>query len=531
METRYLRASLILFNLAVLLALLTFRDHGIGWDEGVQHDYGELILRYYTTGFEDRTAQHFHNLYLYGGLFELMAATASHLSPLEVHETRHLLNALVGIVAVLGCWKIGRMLGGPRAAFFAALLLLLTPRFTGHTFFNSKDVPFAAGYVWSVYFLLRLLPELPRPAIPSLLKLGAAIGLTLAVRAGALVLFVYLGLVFVLAAVRVVRGPARGRAIAGTTARLAGSFVLVYVVAVLVMLPFWPWAQLDPLVHPVLSLFRLADFSGWHGSVLFLGERIDGADLPPTYIPLLLLFTLPEGILLVLAAGGLLGMSALRGFPKRRPTMDAVRHLLVLLTVAFPIVYVIAAGSLLYNGLRHLLFVLPPLIALAGSAVHALLAHLESRSPRAAKVGLVAFGLVLAVHAGTLVRLHPYQFVYFNQLVGGVRGAEGRFELDYWGVTLREAVERLEAHLEAEAGDRRPAEYRVAVGAKPRSATTFFPDYLSPASRGEDADFFLDLTGMEFETHLGGEPVVTVERLGATLATVRDRRRLTRGGR
>ena len=39
------------------------------------------------------------------------------------------------------------------------------------------------------------------------------------------------------------------------------------------------------------------------------------------------------------------------------------------------------------------------------------------------------------------VRNHPNQVVYFNQIVGGPGGAFGRFELDYWGNSILQAVE------------------------------------------------------------------------------------------
>ena len=42
-----------------------------------------------------------------------------------------------------------------------------------------------------------------------------------------------------------------------------------------------------------------------------------------------------------------------------------------------------------------------------------------------------------------MVYLHPYEYVYFNQLIGGTRGAEERFETDYWATSYREAAVRL----------------------------------------------------------------------------------------
>ena len=38
----------------------------------------------------------------------------------------------------------------------------------------------------------------------------------------------------------------------------------------------------------------------------------------------------------------------------------------------------------------------------------------------------------------TMVRMHPYQYVAYNVLAGGLPGAAGRFELDYWDTSLRD---------------------------------------------------------------------------------------------
>ena len=39
-----------------------------------------------------------------------------------------------------------------------------------------------------------------------------------------------------------------------------------------------------------------------------------------------------------------------------------------------------------------------------------------------------------------MVQLHPYQYIYFNQVSGGVEQAFNRDETDYWGASHREAA-------------------------------------------------------------------------------------------
>ena len=69
-------------------------------------------LDYYLSLFTDRRALNWQNLYNYGAAFDMVAAVLNRFSPLGVYETRHLLNAAIGIVGLLGCWKLGRVLGG-----------------------------------------------------------------------------------------------------------------------------------------------------------------------------------------------------------------------------------------------------------------------------------------------------------------------------------------------------------------------------------------------------------------------------------
>src|SRR5712691_11949687 len=185
---------------AALLVLFTFTDYGVTWDEDAHNWYGVLALNYYLSGLTDDHALHFNDLINYGAMFDMAAAALNRISPLGIYETRHLLNALVGIFGLAGCWHLGRVLGGRRAGFFALIFLLLTPNYYGQMFNNPKDIPFAVGGVWASYYMVRLLPSLPRPQLLLVVKLGLAIGLALGVRIGGLLFLCYLGLLLALSA-------------------------------------------------------------------------------------------------------------------------------------------------------------------------------------------------------------------------------------------------------------------------------------------------------------------------------------------
>ena len=125
----------------VVVALCTFRDYAISNDEGVQHHYGELIIAYYTSGLRDLGVFNFQNLYLYGGLFDIMAVLLSHVFPIDPYDLRHILCALIGIGGIGAAAATARLIAGPRAALMATVALGISGAWYGAMFNHTKDIP------------------------------------------------------------------------------------------------------------------------------------------------------------------------------------------------------------------------------------------------------------------------------------------------------------------------------------------------------------------------------------------------------
>ena len=72
----------------------------------MQQQYGELIVAYYASGFADQSVFHFKTLYLYGGLFDVLAVGLQNILPLDAYAVRHLLSGLIGVGGI--CRRLGR---------------------------------------------------------------------------------------------------------------------------------------------------------------------------------------------------------------------------------------------------------------------------------------------------------------------------------------------------------------------------------------------------------------------------------------
>src|SRR5438309_7367336 len=174
--------AILVLAVVAVVAGLTFRDYGLGWDDYTNAADADLLLMRYGSGYKDTGALSFANLYMYGGGFDMAAALLHKIIPLELFETRRLLGAVVGVIGLAVTWRLARRVGGPLAGLAALLLLVLCPTFYGHMFMNPKDAPFAVAMVILMLGLVRLAEEYPSPSPRTILIVGLGAGLSVGSR-------------------------------------------------------------------------------------------------------------------------------------------------------------------------------------------------------------------------------------------------------------------------------------------------------------------------------------------------------------
>jgi hypothetical protein len=500
------------------VALMTFRDYGLGWDDYTHSEYGEQLLALYGSGFADRRALSFVNLYAYGGGFDMLAALAAKVSPFTLFETRRLVGALVGLIGLLATWRIGRRIGGPLAGFTALVLLATCPLYIGHMFMNAKDAPFAVAMAILLLALVRVLETYPRitPASGALAAAGFGLSIGSRVMGG----FGVVALVGALALVTAVEARRDGlRPAAARLARFALSLLPVAVLAYAVMALVWPWSVIDPL-NPWRAVEYFSHFfeKPWHE--LFAGEIVAVTEMPRSYVPTLFALQMPE-IFLALAVGGAAGTLIAVCRRNLGPNRRAIL-LVVLLAATLPILVTVVARPAMYNGIRHFVFVLPPLAVLGGLAGAWLITALRRHSSSVAAAAGVAFLAGIALAVVDMARLHPYEYTYFNRLAGGVNGARGRYMLDYWGLSFKQASQGLAGKL-AERHENKPKDrrWKLAVCGPHRSPQVELGPDFETTWEPPGADFALMLG--EFYCATFDAPIlVEIAREGVVYARVYD---------
>jgi hypothetical protein len=423
-----------------LLVLLNFLDYGLTMDEEYQRTYGDYVLSWYSSLFRDRQALSFLNHL--GAFFEIVAQLAAKVSPLGVYETRHLVNASFGLLGIYAAYRVGSYVYNRSAGLLSALFLTFTPGFYGHMFNNSKDIPFATLFLISLLFILRSYDSLPRIPWSLVFKIGICIGLAAGIRVVGLILLACMAALWAVGLavhyfwIRAEHQPGILRQLL----TLAGSFVSVTLTAWVTMLLCWPWAQVSIVGNPISALRSTAHFD--HDlAVFFGGQDFSPRGLPWTYLPTWLAISLPEFYFVCLAVGLVLAyrfVSTMARTPNQLGQLVKVGMLV--LGFCAPILALIVLRSTQYDGIRHLLFVFPPLAVLSGVSFAALL---QSKSSALIRYGCAALTLVcMGITAVDMIQLHPYQSVYFNRVIaGGLASASQRFESDYWGNSYREGAQ------------------------------------------------------------------------------------------
>lgn len=201
------------------------------------------------------------------------------------------------------------------------------------------------------------------------------------------------------------------------------------IIAALGMYLSWPYLWPDPLGHFVESVRVMAEYP-WQGLVLFNGVMYTSTDIPRSYLPVLLGIQLTEPVWFLFALGlGLALFQAVRGGAWARGLL-----LLALAWFALPLAAFIGTRAPLYDNFRQVIFILPPVFMLAGVVFDRIKRPLL-------QAGLIALVVLPGIVDG--LRLHPYEYTYYNRFIGGELGAFRKFELDYWGTSYRAAADYL----------------------------------------------------------------------------------------
>ena len=347
---------------------------------------------------------------------------------------RHFWNAVIGWFAIFLASLIALKIGGFRMAIITFLLLFLSPRFLGHSYNNHRDIPMAAAVVFAVYFMIPWLKSLPRIRWKYFLwvVIGIAWAYSLRLGGGVLVmgyLLAFTGLAYL------VQSGSFSACIKniGSGLYMLGSSLLACMVGFGLGVLTWPFALEGPVANSLEVLSASAEL-GVSLRQVFEGEQLWSNAMPWYYTGKWMLITIPT---FVLAAFFFSFFSVKRVLNRD----NLLSWLMVLFAVILPLTYALVIVGTHYGGWRHFIFVYPFIAILAAMGVEGVFRMFAKYKLN--NLIWLAFPVFMFQPIMFIIKNHPFEYMYFNELIGGTKGAHGHFETDYSLNSLKEASQWL----------------------------------------------------------------------------------------
>lgn len=436
-EEKYKILVCLFFMVFLLIGIFIFKDFGMTWDDQAQRDYGVTVIRYVMEG--DQELLNIKNKY-HGPFFTMLLTVIEKILRLTdsryIYLMRHLVTFLLFYTSVFffyrlckyrfNSWKIG-LLG--------SLFLILSPRIFAHSFYNPKDLPFLSMFIISIYTLVSYLNRktLPRAAIHALIC-----ALLIDIRILGIIVPLFT-VIFLFADLLIIK-PIKIK-----NKKIIGSFLLYMALLISFTILFWPTLWENPVYHFIEAFKEMSRYP-WIGSMLYLGDYISSLRVPWHYIPIWILVTTP----LLYTALFLIGCFSVIKLLFKNPKQCYINRrddLIFILWFFLPLASIIILKSVVHDAWRHMLFIYPPIVILSLEGLIYLSKSIKIKFKGLSyRVINIIFILIIAsslIHtAQFMIRYHPHQNVYFNILAGkNMKEVKNSFELDYWGLSYRQALE------------------------------------------------------------------------------------------
>lgn len=428
----------IFYSSALILLIIMLKaslSAGISCDEILHYNHSVDVYNYFATGGADKSALTNHpelNLKYYGQSYDnFVTFVTKWLNIEDIYTFRNLMSSLAGwltifVTALFAIWLKDQFTG-----IVVLMLFAISPAFIGHSYNNLKDIPFSLGYIAGIFLMLKFIFKDGKTSVKNAVLLTLSIAFCISIRAGGLLLVCYFCFFVIIDFFMKYLGEGRinTRDVIHKLVWVSG----ICLVAVLLSIVLWPYALQDPFRNILESYKIMAHYPATFRQI-FEGKTEWSDFMPWYYLPKSMGITIP-----VLVLSGLFIF-----FLFLKKAFAGGKHLLygfLVFTVIFPVIFVILEKSNLYSSWRQFLFLYPGIVIIASIGIVFLIDHIRNLYLK------VIVGCILALMAVNPLRFmlknHPYEYLYYNELAGGLKGAYGNYETDYYFTSQTEASQWL----------------------------------------------------------------------------------------
>jgi hypothetical protein len=494
------RVPLLFFSLFYFVwAAATYKNFGFTWNEVDVYPRGMALFQYlFGRSTSDLTLQTSPtDQTVYDHIYPLVLYLLNRGMSVDYY---HWLNLFFAFPVF---WAVYEVLldwcGKPFWAFMGPLFLFLMPRFSGDIPGNPKDVTFAVSYFLSLTALYFLTGRQDHHSGVKVLILGILFGLTQSLRIIGFSIYI----VFILFEIYCFLLAEKSKEKNGWKwlSRFTVEFISIFLIAGFLMAVTWPFIGAN-FFKRLMAIMLIAKKYAWTDDVLFMGRYISSVKLPWFYLPVWFWISTPISEMF-LWLSGMVWIARLWRVRLCFLVGSALAVNIGLFYLLRPVVY---------DGMRHFLFLAPLIVVVACVSFRMLYQKVSKPVFQRGLLFLIAFDLSgVAWH---MARLHPYEYIYFNGWAGGLKGAAGRYETDYFAASMKETVQKLG---ETECRDSHRT-YQIKACTEAALCRPLLMDNMVAVDNIENADYYISFDRWKWNKRAGTAPLLfTVDREGVPL--------------
>lgn len=407
------------------IVLFTLDDYGITWDEGAYFISGASYFEWLKNPSIETIDGHWD--------FEAVGHEHPPFSPLLGEMTRYLFQKKLNLLNRISAFRVSTLffvffltlalfsfvsrLYGNKIAIIVSLLFFFLPRVFFHSHLAALDYPITAMWFLVVYAYWRGIKKQKWIFYSSIL-----LGFALLTKLNAY--FIYIPIIFywILSFNKKLKCliSRKFRLNLHENIHMFSKIIPMFIIPPIIYIAFWPnlWK------NPISRILEYPQFSlrTFHVQpVYYFGTS--SAQSPWHYPFILTLITIP----LITLIPFFIGVFKIPKRPYRNTNIFILfNSLLPLFIISLPMVSK-------YDGVRLFLPAFPFICIISGLGIKYIFDF--AKKFKLEKIFFLIYMLLFSLSTyNSIIKYHPYHSSYFNEVIGGVDGAEKRgFEVEYWG--------------------------------------------------------------------------------------------------
>jgi len=410
---------IIFITFYLIYSFVFFKEFPITTDEQARYEWGRDQLDYFKNSSYLQTFikpdQEPDTNILYPTILNI-------LNPNFYYEWFHLQNLLFSSIAFVSIYFLCYMYSkNPHLSIIGPVFLFLTPNFSGMIASNPIDIPFAVVFILNIFLVYYFKNR--GFDFGKILILGFSFWPLISIRpVGAQIFLHYIILTLLFL-------PSKDKKIY----LLLELKYLIFIgfVSFFLMAISWPYLGINFFKNYPSILLTNAKYDKWDNTILFEGVKIPGVESPWYYLFTYIGYTIPLFIFVLFVISLLKIKDKLKAF--------------LLYVLSFNLLIYLLLDPLIYNGMRHFLFIVPLIVSIS---CFGFFDFINSTSFKKLKV-LIFVGIFASIlwTLYEMVNLFPNHYAYFNEISGGFRNNYLKYETEYWGGSYKMAAEYIRDNL------------------------------------------------------------------------------------